>query len=126
MGEWSKKIGEQGENIVKYFFEELIGFKDVYRTGVSIHCSYSDQHKKEKAKQRLTHGIDGLVSYSCPLIEELLEIEGQIQLRFLVFCFGYPIMTNIKNSTFYLKFPIPHFQVTNWYTIKLLLLIMRE
>jgi hypothetical protein len=81
MGEWSKKIGEQGENIVKYFFEELIGFKDIYRTGVSIPCSYSDQHKKEKAKQRLTHGIDGLVSYNCPLIEELLEI-GVISVKY--------------------------------------------
>ena len=75
MGEWSKKIGEQGENIVKYFFEELIGFKDIYRTGISIPCSFSEQHKKEKAKKRLTHGIDGLVSYSCPLVKELLEIE---------------------------------------------------
>lgn len=81
MGEWSKKIGEQGEDIVKYFFEELIGFKNIYRTGVSIPCSYSDQHKKEKAKQRLTHGIDGLVSYTSPLVEELLEI-GVVSVKY--------------------------------------------
>lgn len=74
MGEWSRKIGEQGENIVKYFFEEIIGFKNNYRTGIEVPCSFSDQHKKKKAKQRLTHGIDGLISYACPLVEELLEI----------------------------------------------------
>lgn len=74
MGEWSRKIGEQGESIVKYFFEEIIGFKNNYRTGIEVPCSFSDQHKKKKAKQRLTHGIDGLISYACPLVEELLEI----------------------------------------------------
>ena len=74
MGEWSKKIGEQGEDIVKYFFEELIGYKNNYRNNLTLKCSYSDDHKKKDADKRLTHGIDGLVSYKCPLIDELLEI----------------------------------------------------
>lgn len=74
MGEWSKKIGEQGEDIVKYFFEELIGYKNSYRTNISINCNYSEQHKKKGAEKRLTHGIDGLVSYKSPLVDELLEI----------------------------------------------------
>lgn len=75
MGEWSKKIGEQGENIVEYFFENIIGYKNIYRSGLSIKCSYNDEHKRERAKgDRNTHGVDGLVSYNCPLVDELLEI----------------------------------------------------
>jgi hypothetical protein len=74
MGEWSKVIGEQGEDIVKYFFEELIGYKNNYRNNISLKCSYSEDHKKKDAEKRLTHGIDGLISYKCPLVEELLEI----------------------------------------------------
>lgn len=82
MGEWSKKIGEQGENIVKYFFEEIIGFKNIYRSGVNLTCSYKEEHKREKAKgDRQTHGVDGLVNYNCPLVDELLEI-GIISSKF--------------------------------------------
>lgn len=83
MGEWSKKIGEQGENIVKYFFEELVGFQNIYRSGIEIPCSFSERHKKDNAKQRLTHGIDGLISYACPLVEELLEI-GVVSVKYSV------------------------------------------
>lgn len=74
MGEWSKKIGEQGEDIVKYFFEELIGYRNSYRTNISIDCNHSDDHKKKGSDKRLTHGVDGLVSYKSPLFDELLEI----------------------------------------------------
>ncbi len=74
MGEWSKEIGEQGENIVEYFFKNIIGYNNNYRTNISIKCSFSEEHKKDNAKKRLTHGIDGLVAYNCPLVDELLEI----------------------------------------------------
>lgn len=65
MGEKSKNIGEKGESIVGHFLE-LIGWKP-FQKGVAIDCIYKSKHTK------VTHGIDFLYSYVCPLHSDTLE-----------------------------------------------------
>lgn len=63
MGEWSKSIGEKGENIVKFLFEDILNFNSLIENE-SIDCIKNTKHKDKKAKSnRKTHGIDGLISY---------------------------------------------------------------
>ncbi len=65
MGEWSKKIGEIGEEIVGEFFE-LIGWSDP-QANHSIPCVKSQQHEAQ------THGIDYLFSYNSQLENRTLN-----------------------------------------------------
>jgi hypothetical protein len=64
MGEWSKKVGEKGEEIVADFLE-LIGWAD-YQNGLELPCVLTEEHGAS-GKQRRTHGIDFLFSYETPL-----------------------------------------------------------
>lgn len=70
MGEWSKKIGEFGEDSVEKFLN-LIGWDDS-RTlkGTEIPC-LNDSHLSKTGKNSTTHGIDFLYSYYCPLADEV-------------------------------------------------------
>lgn len=70
MGEWSKKIGEHGENVVEKFFE-IIGWNDMIK-GVDIPCS-NEFHKNENDNQRTSHGVDFIFSYMNPLVSEQLS-----------------------------------------------------
>lgn len=72
MGEWSKSIGEKGEKITKFIFEELLNVNSL-EENTSIQCFNGEKHIKSK-KPRQTHGIDGLYHYESPLEDELLEI----------------------------------------------------
>lgn len=72
MGEWSKSIGEKGEKITKFIFEEILNINSLEEK-TSISCLNSEKHIKAK-KPRQTHGIDGLYHYENPLEDELLEI----------------------------------------------------
>ena len=65
MGEYSKKIGDIGENIVKNFLE-LIGWDNIQRN-FDIPSIDPEKHKKT------THGIDGYFHYRSPMITNTLE-----------------------------------------------------
>lgn len=68
MGEWSKKIGEYGENVAEKFFS-VIGWNDM-RSGVEIRCMNTEgKHLNDNGQQSITHGIDYLFSYDSPLVD---------------------------------------------------------
>lgn len=64
MGEWSKKVGEHGEKVVKEFFE-LIGWSSS-QEGIEMPCVRSNHERK-------THGIDRLFLYMSPLEDGALN-----------------------------------------------------
>lgn len=67
MGEWSKKIGEYGEDTVEKFLS-IIGWSNPIK-GITIPCSMlNGEHKNEKEESVQTHGVDFLYSYMNPFI----------------------------------------------------------
>lgn len=70
MGEWSKKIGEYGENIVEKFFS-IIGWNDLSK-GFDIPC-FNETHKNQEGNKRKTHGVDFAYSYMSPLVSGQLN-----------------------------------------------------
>lgn len=70
MGEWSKKIGEYGENVAEKFFS-AIGWSDLTK-GVQLSC-LNDSHLNKKGNKPETHGIDFLYSYMNPLVSGQLN-----------------------------------------------------
>ena len=70
MGEWSKRIGEVGENIVGEFFG-LIGWSDSQK-GVSIKCNRGQRHGTDKT-DKTTHGLDYFYSYESSLVDRTLD-----------------------------------------------------
>lgn len=81
MGELSKSIGEKGERIVKFIFEEILGYNSLQENN-SIDCIKGSRHKEPTAqKNKTTHGIDGLVAYKSPLEDYTLDI-GLISSKF--------------------------------------------
>lgn len=74
MGEWSKSIGEKGEDIVKFVFEDILNFNSLIENE-SINCIKRTKHKDKKSMfDRTTHGIDGLIYYQSPLEDYSLDI----------------------------------------------------
>jgi len=74
MGEWSKSIGEKGEKIVKFIFEEILNYNSLQENN-SIDCIKGTKHKDPSAKNnKTTHGIDGLITYKSPLEDYTLDI----------------------------------------------------
>jgi hypothetical protein len=71
MGEWSRRIGEVGEEVVGEFFD-LIGWGDSLRN-LSITCMKSQRHGNGNNHQRTTHGIDYLFSYESQLSHGTLD-----------------------------------------------------
>lgn len=70
MGEWSKKIGEYGENVVERFFA-IIGWNDLSK-GLDIPC-LNENHLNKEGNQRKTHGIDFSYSFMNPLVSGQLN-----------------------------------------------------
>jgi len=86
MGEFSKKIGEYGEEIVADFLK-MIGWEPI--SNFDISCKYQEEHlpskkrieaeilssetPEKKAKLRQTHGIDFAYTYENPLINNTRE-----------------------------------------------------
>jgi hypothetical protein len=70
MGEWSRRIGEVGEEIVGEFFE-LIGWSNS-RSNLNLPCMKRQRHQTG-ANPRTTHGIDYLFSYESTLCDRTLE-----------------------------------------------------
>lgn len=65
MGEWSKKVGEHGEKVVKEFFD-LIGWSSS-QEGIEMPCMRQEKHEGK------THGLDRLFSYLSPLEDGVLN-----------------------------------------------------
>lgn len=70
MGEWSKKIGEYGENVAERFFS-IIGWNDLSK-GFDIPC-LNENHKNSEGNKRQTHGVDFAYSYMSPLVSGQLN-----------------------------------------------------
>lgn len=70
MGEWSKSIGERGEEIVALFLQ-LLGW-GTEQKGIDIKCVRT-RHIGESGNPRTVHGIDFLFSYSSPLCDDLCD-----------------------------------------------------
>lgn len=68
MGEWSRKVGEVGENIAAEFLR-LVGW-DAAQAGVELPCVRPEVHKVSGHARR-THGIDYLLGYRSPLVDGL-------------------------------------------------------
>lgn len=68
MGEWSKKVGEAGENIVGEFLA-LIGWGTAKKE-VTIPCVKPGGHAAG-GHPRTTHGIDYLLAQKSPLVDDL-------------------------------------------------------
>ena len=72
MGEWSKKIGEYGEDLVEKFLS-VIGWNDSLK-GITIPCYMQDgEHRNDKEESVKTHGIDFMYSYMNPLFDGQLN-----------------------------------------------------
>lgn len=65
MGEWSKKIGDEGERVVVKLLDS-IGWNHIEKN-IDIKCA-TPRHGDN------THGIDGVFSYTCPLKNDTLKI----------------------------------------------------
>lgn len=79
MGEWSKSVGEEGEKIVEYLFENVLGYKTL-RKKISITCDNGEKHKVAESP-KTTHGIDGLITVISPLEDKVLDV-GVISVKF--------------------------------------------
>jgi len=74
MGELSKSIGEKGEKISKFLFEEILGYPNL-ESGITLNCIHEVKHKRHNSKGgRRTHGIDGFISYKSPVEDEALDL----------------------------------------------------
>lgn len=69
MGEYSKRIGEIGEDIVAEYLR-LIGWNNA-QSGLTLTCTKPEEHKINNGIRK-THGIDYLFSYPSPSIDETL------------------------------------------------------
>jgi hypothetical protein len=66
MGEWSKLVGEAGENIGAEILR-MIGWNSAQK-GVTLPCLQGDVHKVSDRPRR-THGIDYLCAHPSPLVD---------------------------------------------------------
>jgi hypothetical protein len=96
-GEFSKKIGDEGEKIVDFIFGEVLNFKISHN--LHIDCNRPEEHKRILAKSgRTTHGIDGLIYYVSPLQDYILDI-GVISSK----CTSKPYPSSAKILKEYIK-----------------------
>jgi hypothetical protein len=70
MGEWSRRIGEVGEDIVGEFFD-LIGWGDAQRN-LTLSCMKGSRHGTGD-RPRMTHGIDYFFPYESHLASKTLD-----------------------------------------------------
>ncbi|MBB1140902.1 hypothetical protein [Myroides sp. WP-1] len=74
MGEWSKSIGEKGERIIKFIFEDILIYNSL-QENISIDCIKGEKHKDSSAKNnRKSHGLDGFISSKSPVEDNTLDI----------------------------------------------------
>lgn len=78
MGEWSKLVGEHGEDIVDAFLD-MIGWSNK-RSNIDITCTKPEKHKTGSNPRR-SHGIDFVFSYKSEL-EEMTVCHAVISSKF--------------------------------------------
>jgi hypothetical protein len=67
-GEWSKQIGDSGEDTVKRLLE-TIGWTPLI-ANFDIPCVLPEKHGNQEGRQhRREHGLDGALFYRCPLFD---------------------------------------------------------
>lgn len=95
MGEWSKSIGEHGEDIV-FSFLKFIGWKAAVR-GIDVSCIHPDGHKKSaSASERTSHGIDYVYTGQSPLEDGVLK-HLCISSKFSTKAYVRPLASTFKN-----------------------------
>jgi hypothetical protein len=115
MGEWSKTVGEKGEEIVNYFFNEILGYKTIL-SNESIVCNKGLKHKVKSSKaNKTTHGIDALISAKSPLEDNLLDI-GIISSKFTSSIYPNSPKTLFKEYIADLAFTIECFKNSKLYS----------
>lgn len=115
MGEWSKSVGEKGEEIVNYFFKEILGYNTIL-SNESIVCNKGLKHKDKSAKSnKTTHGIDALISAKSPLEDNLLDI-GIISSKFTSLAYPNSPKTLFKDYITDLAFTIECFKNSKLYS----------
>lgn len=115
MGEWSKTVGEKGEEIVNYFFNEILGYKTIL-SNESIVCNKGLKHKAKSSKaNKTTHGIDALISAKSPLEDNLLDI-GIISSKFTSSIYPNSPKTLLKEYIADLAFTIECFKNSKLYS----------
>jgi hypothetical protein len=70
MGEWSKTVGERGEEIVSLLLDRL-GWTPS-KSGVKVVCT-DPKHFNKNGNEKETHGIDFVYSYQSPLSDDLFD-----------------------------------------------------
>lgn len=70
MGEFSKKVGEHGEDVCEKLLE-IIGWTDPLK-GIDIGCLKGKDHQKSLTARR-THGMDFLEHHQSPLFDHTLQ-----------------------------------------------------
>ncbi len=94
MGEYSKSIGEYGEQLVDNFLY-LIGWKNPQK-GIDIPCYDKEAHARKNKNERKTHGLDFIFSYNNPFIDGVLK-NIIISVKFSKSAYSnYPV-TDFKN-----------------------------
>ena len=105
MGEWSKKIGEYGEDTVEKFLS-IIGWNAPAK-GIVIPCSMlNEEHKNEKEKIVQTHGIDFLYSYINPFIDGQLNniiISSKYSSSLMLLSFPISLFLIVSSSSLYVS-----------------------
>jgi hypothetical protein len=71
MGEWSRRVGEIGEEIVGDLLQ-LFGWENAKRN-VTIDCLKNEKHARPSSEKRATHGIDCLFTYPSQLQARVLD-----------------------------------------------------
>lgn len=73
MSEWSKKVGEYGEDSVEEFMR-LIGWNHPQK-GIDIRCKNADSHTPtSNTRDRTKHGIDFIHHQKSPFFEKTLDV----------------------------------------------------
>lgn len=95
MGEWSKSIGEHGEDIV-FSFLKLIGWKAAV-PGLDVSCIRPTDHQRPgSSSERTTHGIDYVYTDKSPLEDGVLK-HLCISSKFSTNAYPRPLTTTFKN-----------------------------
>ncbi|WP_449431805.1 GapS4a family protein [Pseudomonas putida] len=94
MGEWSKSIGEHGEDIV-FSFLKFIGWKAAVQ-GIDVTCIRPPEHKRPGSNsERTSHGIDYVYTGQSPLEDGVLK-HLCISSKFSTNAYLRPLTTTFK------------------------------
>tara|TARA_A100000171_G_scaffold20297_2_gene18699 strand:- start:19405 stop:20370 length:966 start_codon:yes stop_codon:yes gene_type:complete len=79
-GEYSKRIGDDGEKIVQVLFKNYLGYPK-FPGRSSTPCIKLEEHQKLRKNTRKSHGNDGIIYGKSKLDDKILEI-GYISVKY--------------------------------------------